>query len=317
MKRAGGQALFLLSAPLNVHILKALEAGPKGLMDLRRTVGSPPQSTMRVYTRTLVEVGILERRREAEFPATVSYQLTATGRALLRVGDALQAWLRLAPEGPIPLASTIAKSATRALVEGWSTNIVRALAAKPQALTELSRLISQTSYPSLERRLGAMRLTNQVEPQPGEGRGTPYRVTSWLRQAVVPLTVAAAWERRYVPDITADIGRLDVEAAFLLGVPLLELPTSTSGECRLVVEVRNGTSPFSAGVLIRVEEGKVVFCTSRLDGEAEAWVSGSPVAWFRALSDDRGNEFDVGGDVALAGTITNALRAKASSTCRT
>ena len=57
MKRAGAVSLSLLSAPLNVHLLRALEEGPLALIDLRRAVGSPPQSTMRVYSRTLVEIG--------------------------------------------------------------------------------------------------------------------------------------------------------------------------------------------------------------------------------------------------------------------
>ncbi|HEY3491357.1 MAG TPA: hypothetical protein VGK43_00295, partial [Solirubrobacterales bacterium] len=63
----------MLAAPLNVEILKALESEPRNLLDLRQAVGSPPQSTMRVYTRTLAEIGVLERRRRNEFPATAEY----------------------------------------------------------------------------------------------------------------------------------------------------------------------------------------------------------------------------------------------------
>jgi hypothetical protein len=49
VKRAGAVALSLLSAPLNVHLLQALEDGSLPLIDLRRAVGSPPQRSMRVY----------------------------------------------------------------------------------------------------------------------------------------------------------------------------------------------------------------------------------------------------------------------------
>ena len=59
-----------------------------------------------------------------------------------------------APEGPLALGSSTAKSAIKALVEGWGTNMIRALAARPLSLTELNGLISGLSYPSLERRLG-------------------------------------------------------------------------------------------------------------------------------------------------------------------
>ena len=173
----GAVALSLLSAPLNVHLLQALEEGPMALIDLRRSVGSPPQSTMRVYSRTLVDLGTLERQRQAAFPGTVEYASTDSGKALLGIGAIHEKWLHEAPSGPVSLGSTASKSATKALVEGWSTNIIRALAAKPLSLTDLNRLIPRISYPSLERRLGALRLADLVEPHPGDGRGTPYRAT--------------------------------------------------------------------------------------------------------------------------------------------
>jgi DNA-binding HxlR family transcriptional regulator len=207
MMRTGAQALGVLAAPLNVHILKALEDGPKGLLDLHREVGGPPQSTMRVYTRTLEELGVLERRRQNEFPATAEYSLTPAGESLLKVAALLQEWLLAAPDGPILLGSMAAKSSIKALAGGWSFNIVRALAARPLSLTELNVLISKVSYPTLERKLSTMRSSKLVEPQPGEGRGTPCGPTNWLRQAVIPLTSAAAWERKFAPETTPPIGR--------------------------------------------------------------------------------------------------------------
>ena len=100
MKRAGAVALSLLSAPLNVHLLKALEDGPLALIDLRRAVGSPPQSTMRVYSRTLVDLGTLERQRQAAFPGTVEYGSTESGNALLGIGAILESGCTKSPDGP-------------------------------------------------------------------------------------------------------------------------------------------------------------------------------------------------------------------------
>jgi DNA-binding HxlR family transcriptional regulator len=308
MKRAGGQALSHLAAPLNVHILQTLAEGPKELMDLRRAVGSPPQSTMRVYSRTLGELGILEQQRQSEFGGPSLYKITPSGEALLKVGEVLQKWLNDSPDGPIQLGSTLAKSTVGALVEGWSTNIVRALAAKPLSLTQLNRLIPKVSYPSLERRLGGLRLANLVEPHPGEGRGTPYRTTLWLRQAITPIAVAVAWERKYLSDSALPVGRLDVEAAFLLAVPLMMLPSDLSGSCRLTVEVQGGASPVFAGVLVRVEEGQVVSCSSRLEGEVEGWASGSPTEWLSRMNGGGDRGLDIGGDVGLVLTLTDALR---------
>jgi DNA-binding HxlR family transcriptional regulator len=309
VKRAGAVALSLLSAPLNVHLLQALEEGPMALIDLRRAVGSPPQSTMRVYSRTLVDLGTLERQRQAAFPGTVEYGSTESGKALLGIGAIHENWLREAPSGPVSLGSTASKSATKALVEGWSTNIIRALAAKPLSLTDLNRLIPRISYPSLERRLGALRLADLVEPYAGEGRGTPYRATAWLRRAIVPLAAGAWWERRYLADPPL-IGRLDVEAAFLLAIPLVELAAGLSGRCRLAVEIQGGSSPVFAGVLIGVEDGKVVSCSSRLEGEAEAWASGSAGSWMRRMSGQDG-DLEIGGDSELVREIVDSIRKSA------
>lgn len=309
MNRAGATALSLLAAPLNVHLLQALEDGPLPLIDLRRAVGSPPQSTMRVYSRTLVEIGTLERQRQAAFPGTVEYASTESGRALLGIGAILERWLQEAPAGPISLGTTASKSATKALVEGWSTNIIRALSAKPLSLTDLNRLIPRISYPSLERRLGALRLADLVEPYPGEGRGTPYRATPWLRRAIVPLAAGAWWERRYLAD-PPQIGRLDVEAAFLLAIPLIELPAELNGKCRLAVEIQGGSSPVFAGVLICVEEGKVISCSSRLEGEAEGWASGSAGSWMRRMN-GQDADLEIGGDADLVREIVEAIRKSA------
>jgi len=309
MNRTGAQGLSLLAAPLNVHTLKALEEGPKGLLDLHRSVGSPPQSTMRVYTRTLEELGALERRRQSEFPATAEYSITPAGEALLQVAGVLQDWLMAAPDEPILLGSTAAKSATKALVGGWSSNVVRAVAARALSLTELNVLIPKVSYPTLERKLGAMRIAKLVEPQPGEGRGTPYGPTAWLRKAMVPLTAAAAWERKFVADSTPQIGRLDVEAAFLLSIPLIELDPELTGKCRLSVELRGGPSPAFAGVVLGIESGKVVSCTSRLEGEVQAMASGTVLTWLRQMNGGPPEQFETSGDAELAMAVPNALRA--------
>lgn len=311
MTRAGAVALSLLAAPLNFHILKTLEDEPKALLDLRRAVGSPPQSTMRLYSRTLTEQGIIDRRRRTEFPGSAEYMITESGRDLLNVAGILQEWLQVAPEEPIQLGSPASKSATKALVEGWATNIVRALAVRPLSLTELNRLIPKVSYPSLERRLGAMRLAGLVEPQPGNGRGTPYAATEWLRRAVVPLTSAAGWERQYRPKGSRPIGRLGVEAAFLLAVPLLEMPPDFGGRCRFAVEVQGGSSPVFAGVLVSLAQGKVISCSSRLEGEVDGWAVGTPGAWLRRMNGSDRASLEVGGDGAMVESTLDSLQAVA------
>jgi DNA-binding HxlR family transcriptional regulator len=146
---------------------------------------------MRSYLRTLTDLGVLERRRQSEFPGCVSYAITRSGKKLLAVAEVLEWWLHEAPDGPIDLGTRAAKGATKALVDGWSSTILRALAARPLALTELNRLMPHISYPTLERRITAMRLVGQVKARrEGASRGNPYEATRWLRQAVAPLTAA-------------------------------------------------------------------------------------------------------------------------------
>lgn len=305
--RAGAYALSLLSVPLNGHVLRALDEEPTSLMDLRRAVGSPPQTTMRGHLKTLSEIGVLDRIRRNDFPASVDYELAGPGRELLAVADVVQDWLTVSPDGPLSLGTVASKSAVKALVEGWSASIVRALAARPLSLTELNRLISGISYPSLERRLAAMRMAGQIEACPGQGKGTPYAVTRWLRQAIAPLAVAANWERRHTPAAASPIGRIDVESVFLLVIPTLGLPSDLSGSCRLAVEIRNGGSRHVAGVRVSVCEGRVVSCTSRLDGDAEAWVAGSISAWLSAVIEQETERLEIGGACGVTEAILQSL----------
>lgn len=306
--RAGGLALSLLSDPLNVHVLRVLERESKPLIELRRTVGSPPQTTMRGHLKVLTTIGALVRLRQNQFPGSVDYELGAPGRELLGVADALQSWLGESPEGPIALGSTAAKSSTKALVEGWSSTIVRALAARPLSLTELNRLISGLNYPSIERRLASMRTAGLIEARSSEARGTPYAATDWLRRAIAPISAACLWERRHIPALATAVGRIDVEAGFLLSIPVLRLPDDLSGACRLAVEFRNGkVESRLAGVLVEVRDGRVVSCLARLQGHADAWASGSADAWFSAVNEGDTGRLEIGGDWHLVTALLDAL----------
>jgi DNA-binding HxlR family transcriptional regulator len=305
--RAGGTALSLLASSLNLEVLRGLAEGPQRLQDLMRRLGFPPRSTMSLYLHTLTEMGAVERRPRSAFPTSVDYEITEGGRALLGVSETLQTWLLASPAGSIELGGTAARSAIKALVEGWASNIIRALATRPLSLTELNSLIPRISYPSLERRLTAMRQVDLLEVQHTAGRTTPYEVSGWLRRAVAPVTAAIGWERRYAEDRTPDLRRLDVEAAFLLAIPLIELDHGLSGRCRLAVEVHDGATLIFAGVLVSIEEGKVVSCVPSLESDAGAWVSGSPLAWLRRINGTPRDELEVGGDSRLAEAAVDAL----------
>lgn len=307
--RPGSNALSKFAVPLNVHVLEALAEEPTPLADLRRAVGHPPVTTMRSYLQQMTKGGVIECRREEGFPGAVSYALTPSGAKLLAVREVLQDWLQSAPEGPIQLGSIASKSTIKALLDGYETNFVRALAARPLALTELSRMIPSVSYPTLERRLIAMRQVGLVEPCPQRnGRVSPYRVTRWLRLAVAPMTAAVGWERRCELEPPAAMTRIDVETAFLLAVPLVSLPSDATGSCRLAVELGQGPDPTFAGVTITVEDGQICSCVSRLEGKVDAWATGSVLDWFRWLQQRGGHRMEIGGDSSFAQGVVEGFR---------
>jgi DNA-binding HxlR family transcriptional regulator len=306
--RAGSFALSLFSTPLNVHVLRALENEPRPLVDLRRAAGSPPQTTTRGHLRSLTEHGILSRRQQKEFPGAVEYELGPGGAELLQVARILEGWLAEAPEEPVTLGSTAAKSVLKSLVAGWDSMIIRALAARPLSLTELSKLIPGLNYPSLERRLGGLRMAGLVKAQTGEGRSTPYAATEWLRQAAGPIAAAARWEREQAPAGNGALGRLDVEAIFLLAVPLLSLSKAVSSSFRLGVEVRSSSGEAAlAGVQAQLEQGAVSGCTTRLGGKVGASAAGPAPVWLRALSDGEMAGLELSGDCGLAKEIVDGL----------
>jgi DNA-binding HxlR family transcriptional regulator len=308
--------LSLIAEPLNVAILDAVAPSPHSLLDLRRAAGSPPQTTMRARLRALTELGVLTKRRQNDFPGTLDYELALPGRELRAVAEVVRSWLRACPEGPIELGTVAAKSAIKSLVEAWSTSMIRALSARPLSLTELDRVIGDVSYPSLERRLSAMRLTGQIAKMPGQGRGTPYAVTDWLRQAIAPLGAAAHWERQRLGTAAAAITNRDAEAAFLMALPLLRLPADLTGVCRLAVEFANASGSRLAGVLVEIEAGRVVSCVSRLQGETSAWASGSAGNWLRAVMERDLVGLELGGDCELAAAAVDGLHIALSRTRR-
>jgi DNA-binding HxlR family transcriptional regulator len=294
--------------PLNVQVLEALDSKPTPLPDLRRAVGHPPVTTMRSYVRNLTSLDVIERHREDDFPGSVSYTITKSGQHLLTVAKVLRQWLEDAPDGHMDLEDRAAKSVIRALVDGWDVGIVRALAARSLALTELDRLIVNSSYPALERRLTAMRHVGLLESDPHRnGRVARCQVTPWLRHAVAPLTAAVGWERQCIPEKSSAPSRLDAEAAFLLAVPLLDLPSDMKGACRLAVEFRRGPDLEFAGVMVTVQEGRISSCVTRIEGEPDAWAVGSTLDWFRWLRNGDASCIEIGGDASLAAVFEKGL----------
>lgn len=288
--RAGARVLTLLANPLHVRILRAHAAGPLRAAEVEEATGWPAATTLRAAIDNLRRAHLLERQEVSTMPHGVATALTEGGGEALFVADAVERWLAIAPQGPIPVDSEEAKGAVKALAAGWSTKMVRSLASQPASLTELAQRIPEVSYPSLERRLTRMRKIHQIEPSPGPGRGIPYEVTDWLRHAIAPLSAAGRCERRHMRSETAPITPVEIEAAFLLSMQLAPLPEAASGTCKLVVlpeadaqGSREEIEP--AGVTVEIERGRLLRCVPELDEEEPIWALGAPMDWLNAVID--------------------------------
>ena len=311
-ERAGTHALSLFCPPLNGLVIRALADCSLSSTELREAVGLPAPTTLRGNLENLVTIGVLEPRRRDEGPQRVENALTPLGRELLVVADAIDAWLVGAPRGPLELGGSAAKAALRALLDGWDAAIVRALAARSLTLAELDTLIPQISYPTLARRLAAMRLTCQVERIRLEGRWV-YRATDWLRKAIVPLGLAARAEHRHLHGVAPPITSLEVETAFLLALPLVKLPTSASGECTLAVDTRDPSVPSGrsriAGARVGIRDGQVVSCSTRLLTNPPTWALGTAESWLDAVVDGRLDGLRSGGEEpTLPAVLVDAIR---------
>jgi DNA-binding HxlR family transcriptional regulator len=297
--RAGSRVLGIFENPLNARVLRAHVEGPCRLVELQERIGRTAQTTVRAAVANLLEIGALRRESVGESSYAVATRLTAAGEEMLFVADTVEAWLALCPRGPIDPASDASREAVKALTGGWSSTLMRALANRSFTLTELAEAIPGVSYPALERRIASMRSSGQIEPVQRKGRGTPYKVTDWLRQAIAPLAAAGRWERRHLGDASPPITEIEVEAAFLLTLPLAPLPPYAQGSCVLAAQT-DPVEPSArnrrlAGVDVEVAAGAVVSSVAAIGGEPTTWAVGTPDTWFEMVIDGQVRDLRVGG----------------------
>jgi DNA-binding HxlR family transcriptional regulator len=297
--RAGSRVLGIFESPLNERVLRAHAEGPCRLAELQERIGRPAQTTTRAAVANLCQIGALARRAVGSSSYAVATELSEAGREMLFVADEVEAWLTLGPHGPIPPGSDEARDAVKALAGGWSSTLMRSLAGRSFTLTELAGLIPEVSYAALERRIASMRASGQIEPVEKKGRGTPYVVTDWLRRSIAPLAAAGRWERRYLGEESPPVTAIEVEASFLLTLPLAPLPPYAQGTCVLAAQTDpaepNAGDRRLAGVRVEVAKGGVVSSAVEIGGEPPTWAVGTPAAWFDVVIDGRVDDLRIGG----------------------
>lgn len=299
--RAGSRSLNLLADALNVDALRALEQGSAmSLTDVHRATGMPAKTTLRGHLRDLAKLGLLERRPRVRATDHAYVELTTAGFEFLEDAEVVSSWLAKCPEESMELGTPMAKNALKALAGGWSETLVHAFATRPHSLTELAGAVD-LNYPSIERRMAAMRSIGLLAPAPGDGRVRPYEPSDWLRRAVGPLTAAARWEQVNSLPGAQPFSQIDMEAALSLIAPLLRLPRSTSGSCRIEIEASESASRSStAAIVIEAKRGQMVHSAAAPDEETDASSAGTADEWFWALVENDPDQLVMDGNKGLA-----------------
>jgi hypothetical protein len=270
----------MLASSISCQILRSLSSGPMALDELGDDLGS-----------TIEIPGRDNERTEA--------RITPSGEEMLFVSETLEDWLAKAPSGFLPFGGDGATEAIEALADSWSSTMLHSLATGPRSLGELGGASDASGYPSPERCLDAMRLSGQVQARRGADEGAAYSVTDWLRLGVAPIVAAARMEDRHLAD-SPEVAPLDVEACFMLSVPLMRLPEDVSGSCRFALELDHAVSSQPAGVMVQVEEGRIVACTPDLQGDPGSDATGDLTTWFDAVIEANPDDMEFGGDRGLA-----------------
>ena len=225
----------------------------------------------------------------------------------------LGAWLSESPNGPTRVCDEEGKLAIATLATCWSSTVVHALAGAALTFEELEEATGAVSRKALKARVGALEDAGLVEPLEGPAGEVRYAATAWLRRGIAPLAAAARHECRLrsLKSATPDV--LDVGAAFLLTLPLVELPADLSGACRLGVRMPRGGRPMPgaqlgmAGATAQVENGHVVSVDLELDPSPPSWATGSPLGWLDTVIDPRAEGVDVGFGTRLAEALIEGL----------
>lgn len=264
---------------------------------MEKLISWAPQTSVRVATANMCDFGALVRI-EATPDSRAKTELTAAGRALLPVVDALERWLLLSPGSAIDIDGVAARGAVRILTATWDSTMIRALAEQPLTLAGLDARVECSSYPVLKRSFAKLRSMNLVNPVGGTAAGRSFAVSTWLRQAIAPIVFASRWEQTHIATETDPMSQLDIEAMFMLAVPIAKFPLNIFGTCSLATvlpAIADEPAPAPEGVSLDFEEGAISSCDPGVGLEATTWGLGSANTWQNAFIDGQNPDLLVRG----------------------
>jgi len=238
-------------------------------------------------------------------PETVM-QPTPAGREVPLVGAALHRWLQSRLGSPVGLGKG-SSDPLWALLAGWSSTVIHALAAGPRTEDEVQEAVGVLDAREIDARLALLAEVGLLHVLPGEDGEPRFEATEWLRLAVGPLAAAARMELRHPCGDTAPIAAADAEAALRLTLPLLRMKSGLSGSCALEVELDEEVLGSPVAMTARVEEGRVAACEPGADPAADASISGTTAAWLDAVIDDSQAGLATAGDWRLPRDLLGGL----------
>lgn len=307
--RAGALTLFYLCSPLNRGVLLAMLAEATTGAEILDEIELPTEAAAiaDVFGDSyLVEPADPNLGPGSPVDDETPMKPTPAGREVPLVGATLHRWLAECPAGPVDLGAG-GGPVVAPLLTGWCSTVVHELAAGPRSAAEVREAIQTLDLDAIEARVELMAEAGHLEAIPGEQGEPSYAVTDWLRAGIAPLAAAARMELRHPPGDTAPIAARDVEAAFLLTLPLLELPEELSGTCSLAVDLDEGVLGSPTGVTVRIAEGRVADCEVRLEQDVDAWAAASASAWLDAVIELDTRQIRSGGQHRIATALLRAL----------
>ena len=84
--------LLLMGNRWKVLIIRDLLDETKRFGELKKSIGDISQKVLTTNLRTMEEAGLVHRKVYAEVPPRVEYSLTATGKSLEPILDAMRDW---------------------------------------------------------------------------------------------------------------------------------------------------------------------------------------------------------------------------------
>ena len=266
-----------------------------------------PKTTLRTRLSRLEGDNLIEKRGREGAPGIAEHALTESGRDVLVVIASLDAWLARMPDGPLLFDDVAGGAAVKSLSDSWSSMVLHGVAAGPISLSGLANQLRAVPYPSVERRLAAMRRTGQIEAKPDGTNAIPYVLTEWMRRGVAPLAASVHWEQLHLAGAAQSMSRVDVDAAFLLALPLLEVESTMAGSCRMDVKMDDDQKG-PAGATVVVAKGKVVSCAVEPQDFDDSWATGTQPAWASTMTSSSTRRLRLGGDQPLAKALLADLR---------